>query len=111
MSREEKLKKSAKKITSCKKYSLYKDVTQAVPGAGDPKVKIIFIGETPGYWEDRKGIPFCGAAGKLLDKAFNNIGLKRNKVFIGNVLKHRPPGNRDPLPVEIEVCQPWFMNK
>lgn len=108
MRKEENLKKLAKKIASCKKCSLYKTATQAVPGDGNPKAKIMFIGEAPGYWEDQKGIPFCGAAGKLLDEALEKIGFKRNKVFIGNVLKHRPPGNRDPLPAETEACQPWL---
>jgi uracil-DNA glycosylase family 4 len=108
MSREEKLKKLAKKITSCKKCPLYKTATQAVPGAGDPETEVMFIGEAPGYWEDQKGIPFCGAAGRLLDKNLKNIDLKREEVFIGNILKHRPPENRDPLPQEVKACQFWL---
>lgn len=70
-------------------------------GAGDPNSKILFIGEAPGFWEDQKGEPFVGNAGKLLDYLLQSIKLERNKVFVTNILHHRPPGNRDPLPEEI----------
>ena len=68
----------------------------------------MFVGEAPGYWEDQKGIPFCGAAGKLLDELLVSIGLNRDKVFVGNMLKHRPPDNRDPQPAEMEACKEYL---
>ncbi len=98
----------AKQVGDCQRCSLYKRATQAVPGEGSAQAEIMFIGEAPGYWEDQKGIPFVGAAGKLLDKLLNSIDLKRNEVFIGNILKHRPPNNRDPLPDEVEACRFWL---
>lgn len=104
----EKLEELAKQISSCQYCPLYKSATQAVPGEGNPEAKIIFIGEGPGYWEDRKGIPFCGPSGELLDELLKLINLKRKDVFIGNVVKHRPPENRDPLPLEIEACKIWL---
>ena len=79
-----------------------------MPGEGNPDARIMFIGEGPGYHEDQRGIPFCGAAGKVLDELLALISLERKEVFIGNVTKHRPPGNRDPLPQEIEACRPWL---
>lgn len=108
MNRRELLKELAEKINNCQKCPLYKTATQAVPGEGDAAAKIFFIGEAPGYWEDQKGRPFVGAAGKLLDQSLAVIGLKRNDVFIANILKHRPPGNRDPLTQEVEACKTWL---
>lgn len=98
----------AKKISSCTRCPLYKKANNAVPGEGNSDAEIMLIGEGPGYWEDQKGIPFCGAAGKLLDRLLLSIKVARRDVFIGNMIKHRPPGNRDPLPFEIEACQPFL---
>jgi len=95
-------------IKKCQKCELYKTAMQAVPGEGSPKADIFFVGEGPGASEDKEGRPFCGAAGKFLDEMLAENGFKRSEVFIGNIVKHRPPGNRDPLPEEIEICTPWL---
>lgn len=108
MDKKEALDEIAKQVSKCQRCSLYKNANRAVPGEGNPDAKIMFIGEGPGYHEDQKGIPFCGAAGKLLDQLLQSIEVKREEVFIGNVVKHRPPGNRDPLPEEIEACKIWL---
>ncbi len=94
----------AQKVASCRKCSLYKTATNPVPGNGGSGAEILFIGEAPGFHEDQRGIPFCGAAGKLLDELLSSIGLDRNKVFVANMLKHRPPENRDPAVEEMEAC-------
>jgi uracil-DNA glycosylase family 4 len=107
-SKEERLKKIAARVEKCTRCVLYRGATMAVPGAGSPEAKAMFIGEGPGYHEDQQGLPFVGAAGKLLDKLLASINLKRSEVFIGNVIKHRPPGNRDPLPEEIEACRSFL---
>lgn len=98
----------AVKIRACQACSLYKGTTQAVPGEGDPNAKVFFIGEGPGYFEDKSGRPFVGPAGQLLERALGKVGLTREQVFIGNVVKHRPPENRDPLPIEIAACGGWL---
>lgn len=95
-------------IRSCEKCPLYKNRNKAVPGEGNPNADIIFIGEGPGASEDREGRPFCGAAGKFLDELLASIDLKRKDVYIGNVVKCRPPGNRDPEPEEIKKCWPYL---
>lgn len=82
--------------------------TNLVFGVGNPDAEILFIGEGPGYWEDIKAEPFVGPAGKLLDKLLELIGIKRSDVFITNVVMHRPPNNRDPLPEEIEAYGPYL---
>lgn len=82
--------------------------TQAVPGHGNPNAEIMFIGEGPGWHEDRQGLPFVGAAGQFLNEMLSNIGLSRDDVFITNVVKCRPPGNRDPLPDEIAACAAYL---
>ncbi len=92
-------------IMSCTRCPLHATRTQAVPGSGNPNAQVMFIGEAPGYHEDRQGVPFVGQAGKLLDQLLEGIGLAREDVFIANVLKCRPPENRDPLPAEIAACQ------
>ena len=74
-------------------------------GSGDPNSDLMFVGEAPGFHEDKQGVPFVGAAGKLLDQLLEGIGLTRAEVFVANVLKCRPPGNRDPLPEEIQACE------
>lgn len=106
--KKEELKKISQKVGECQRCPLYKRANRAVPGEGDPDARVFFIGEAPGYYEDQQGIPFCGAAGKLLDRLLQSIELDRERVFIGNMVKHRPPGNRDPLPEEIEACRPWL---
>lgn len=103
-----KLKEIAEKIKNCKKCELWKNRTNAVPGEGNPNAKIMFIGEAPGRNEDLYGIPFCGRAGAVLDDLLSEIGLKREDVFITNVVKCRPPGNRDPKPEEIAACSPFL---
>lgn len=108
MSAREKLEKIARRVSECTRCPLYKRANNPVPGEGNPKAEVMFIGEGPGYWEDQKGRPFVGQAGKLLDKLLALIKLKRGDVWIGNVIKHRPPGNRDPLPSEIEACRPFL---
>ena len=79
--------------------------TQVVFGSGDPSAELMFVGEAPGFHEDQQGVPFVGQAGQLLEKLLNGIGLSRTDVYIANVLKCRPPGNRDPQPEEIEACE------
>ena len=96
--------KIAKKIAQCQTCPLYETRTLAVPGEGDPTSDIMFIGEAPGLNEDKEGFPFVGRAGKLLDQLLNEIGLSRNKVFITNMVKCRPPNNRDPAPSEMSSC-------
>ena len=82
--------------------------TRAVPGEGDPNADVLLVGEAPGFHEDQQGRPFVGAAGQLLNELVDGIGLRREQVFIANVLKCRPPGNRDPLPDEIEACSSYL---
>lgn len=108
MSVQEEIKKIAQQIEDCQKCPLYKSATNAVPGGPNPDTDIVFIGEAPGYWEDKKGIPFCGRSGNLLNEMLNEINLERKDVFICNILKHRPPNNRDPKPEEIEACTPYL---
>lgn len=93
-----------KEILSCTKCELYKTKTNYVPGVGNESASIVFVGEAPGKDEDLKGEPFVGAAGKLLTELLLKIGLRREDVYICNVLKCRPPNNRDPTPDEIDKC-------
>jgi uracil-DNA glycosylase family 4 len=95
-------------ITVCKRCDLYKNATRAVPGEGPENAEIMFVGEAPGWNEDQQGRPFVGAAGKFLDQLFASIGMKREQVYIANIVKHRPPENREPLPVEIAACSVWL---
>lgn len=92
-------------IRSCTKCALHRSRTKAVPGAGPEDADIMFVGEAPGFHEDRRGQPFVGAAGSFLDELLEMIGLRRDEVYICNVLKCRPPQNRDPQPNEIEACR------
>jgi uracil-DNA glycosylase len=89
----------------CTRCPLSATRTQVVFGSGDPHADVMFVGEAPGFHEDANGVPFVGQAGKLLEKLLNGIGLSRTDVYIANVLKCRPPGNRDPHPEEIEACE------
>jgi DNA polymerase len=93
-------------VAGCTKCALAQGRTQVVFGTGSPTAELMFVGEAPGFHEDKQGVPFVGAAGQLLSKLLDGIGLKREDVYIANVLKCRPPGNRDPLPEEIESCEP-----
>jgi uracil-DNA glycosylase family 4 len=98
----------SKEIAVCRCCDLYKNATHAVPGEGPEDADIMFIGEAPGVNEDQQGRPFVGASGKFLDQLFASIGLSREQVFIANVVKHRPPENREPLPSEIAACKCWL---
>ena len=89
----------------CTRCRLAEGRTQVVFGNGDPDADLMFVGEAPGFHEDKQGVPFVGQAGKLLDQLLGGIGLTRDDVFVANVLKCRPPGNRDPQPDEIEACE------
>jgi len=93
-------------VAGCTKCALAQGRTQVVFGSGAPGAELMFVGEAPGFHEDKQGVPFVGAAGQLLSKLLAEIGLTRDEVYIANVLKCRPPGNRDPLPEEIEACEP-----
>src|SRR5690348_6120231 len=93
-------------VAGCTKCALAQGRTQVVFGTGSPTAELMFVGEAPGFHEDKQGVPFVGAAGQLLSKLLDGIGLRREDVYIANVLKCRPPGNRDPLPEEIESCEP-----
>jgi DNA polymerase len=94
--------------STCTKCPLAETRTQVVFGVGDPHADLVFVGEGPGAEEDRQGIPFVGRAGQLLTKLIEGIGLRRDGVYICNVVKCRPPGNRDPLPAEISACRPYL---
>ena len=104
MSDEQKLEKLAKQIKVCTRCELHGSRTEAVPGEGPTHAEIMFIGEGPGASEDKQGRPFVGASGKFLERLLEQASLTRTEVFITNVVKCRPPGNRDPLPDEIEIC-------
>jgi len=90
---------------ACERCELANGRTQVVFGSGNPYAELMFVGEAPGFHEDQQGVPFVGAAGQLLEKLLNGIGLSRPQVYIANVLKCRPPGNRDPQPAEVEACE------
>jgi DNA polymerase len=98
----------AAEIGACPKCDLARTRTHAVPGEGRPDADIVFIGEGPGFYEDQQARPFVGPAGKFLDELLASIGLRRQDVYIANVIKCRPPGNRDPLPAETAACKPWL---
>jgi DNA polymerase len=95
-------------ICACTLCPLHQGRTKAVPGEGPPNADIIFIGEGPGFHEDRQGRPFVGAAGQFLEELLAGIGMTREQVYITNVVKCRPPGNRDPLPNELLACEPYL---
>ena len=95
----------AAEIARCTRCLLHRGRTKAVPGEGPEHAEVMFIGEAPGFHEDQQGRPFVGAAGQFLEELLADIGLTRQQVFIANVIKCRPPGNRDPLPEEIEACK------
>jgi DNA polymerase len=95
-------------VSACRACPLGGSRTRAVPGEGPVDAEIMFIGEAPGYYEDQQGRPFVGAAGQFLEQLLASIGLKRSDVFIANIIKCRPPGNRDPLPEEIGACSGYL---
>ena len=105
------LEKIAEEVRQCRKCDLGSSRTNAVPGEGNPDARIMFVGEAPGADEDAQGRPFVGRAGQLLDKIIAACGLKRSDVFIGNILKCRPPGNRDPRAEEIISCLPYLQRQ
>jgi len=98
----------AAEVAQCTRCLLHRGRTRAVPGEGPQNAEIMFIGEAPGFYEDQQGRPFVGAAGQFLEELLKEIGLQREQVFIANVIKCRPPGNREPLPEEIEACKPFL---
>jgi len=110
MSKQDHLKTIEAEVKACRKCVLWKSRKNPVAGEGNPNAAVMFIGEAPGYWEDVRGRPFVGAAGKLLDEMLSRIGLSRSEVYIANILKCRPPENRDPLPIEVKACTP-FLNR
>lgn len=108
MSKAEELERIAAEVRQCTKCLLHRGRTHAVPGDGPADAKIMFIGEAPGFHEDQQGVPFVGAAGRFLEDLLEMIGMTRDQVYIANVIKCRPPANRDPLPEEIESCEPYL---
>jgi uracil-DNA glycosylase len=102
------LQEAAHEASACTKCRLAGGRTQVVYGTGNPDADLMFIGEGPGYYEDKQGEPFVGAAGQLLNRMLEEIGVRRSDVYIANVIKCRPPGNRDPLPEEVDACTPWL---
>jgi uracil-DNA glycosylase family 4 len=101
----------AHEASTCTKCRLAATRTHVVFGVGDPDADVLFIGEAPGLHEDKQGEPFVGAAGQLLTRMLGDIGLTREQVYIANILKCRPPGNRDPQEDEIETCTPWLVEQ
>ncbi len=107
----EKLTTLNKKILTCSRCPLHENRQHVVPGEGSAIAKIMFIGEGPGAKEDETGHPFVGASGKFLDEMLASINLKRSDIYIANVVKCRPPKNRDPLPEEVATCWPWLLEQ
>lgn len=101
----------SEQIKGCEKCRLCETAKNAVPGEGNPDSDIVFIGEAPGATEDEQGKPFVGRAGQLLEFLLHQIKRNREDVWIGNIIKHRPPQNRDPMPDEIEACQPYLTSQ
>ena len=106
--RQAAMEKIAAEIRVCEKCQLHKGRTKAVPGDGRFNTEILFVGEGPGFHEDQQGLPFVGASGKYLEQLLEMIGLTRKDVFITNIVRCRPPQNRDPERVEIEACEPYL---
>ena len=107
----EKFKGIRDEVVGCKKCSLYKTRILPVVGQGSHQAKVVFVGEAPGANEDKTGVPFCGNSGKILDELFESIGYKKEDAYICNILKCRPPGNRDPLPAEKAACVPYLIKQ
>ena len=102
------LEEAALDASTCTRCRLSQGRTQVVYGVGDPNADLMFIGEAPGFHEDKQGEPFVGAAGQLLNQLLTEIGIAREDVYINNTVNCRPPANRDPLPDELEACKPWL---
>ena len=111
MDKKEELENLHKKWKEECQCELKKTATQAVPGDGNPDTEIVFIGEAPGRSEDKLGHPFVGAAGKFLEEMLSLINIKREEVYITNIVKYRPPNNRDPLPEEKSSCREWLLEE
>jgi len=111
LSKVELIEKIAEEVRACVKCPLGKERRNAVPGEGNIDAVVVFVGEAPGYWEDVKGSPFVGAAGKILNTLLTKIDLSRDHVFITNVVKCRPPDNRDPKPDEVETCTSLYLDR
>lgn len=102
------LEELSREIAACQDCELAKHRARAVPGEGPANAAVLFIGEAPGWHEDQQGRPFVGPAGQYLNQLLGMVGLRREDVYIGNVIKCRPPENRDPLPMEIQACRKWL---
>jgi uracil-DNA glycosylase len=111
LGRAEELAALATSAAGCTRCPLAGGRTQVVFGSGDPAADLMFVGEAPGFHEDQQGVPFVGQAGKLLERLLAGIGLERRGVYIANVIKCRPPGNRDPQPEEIEACESYLFRQ
>jgi uracil-DNA glycosylase len=98
----------AAEAAGCTRCRMHQGRTQVVFGQGDPRADLMFVGEAPGFHEDRQGVPFVGPSGQLLNRLLEGIGLRREDVYIANAVKSRPPQNRDPQPDEIAACRPWL---
>lgn len=108
MEKKELLEECRKEVRECRECSLWKSRKNVVFGEGNPDSKIVFVGEAPGYNEDVKGIPFCGRAGDVLNLLLSSVNLKREEIYITNIIKCRPPENRDPQEEEIKTCTPYL---
>jgi len=108
---KEEMRQIRDEILSCKKCPLYKTRIYPVIGQGSHEADIMFVGEAPGFNENKTGRPFCGNAGKVFDELLNSADLKREDIYIGNILKCRPPDNRNPLQSEIEACTPYLIRQ
>ncbi len=98
-------------LRECQACRLASGRTQVVFGTGNPHASIMFVGEAPGFYEDKQGVPFVGAAGKLLTELLESVGLSRAEIYIANVIKCRPPNNRNPQPDEVETCKPFLLQQ
>jgi len=108
MEKDQEMEELEQQIITCQKCTLWKGRTHAVVGGGSPRANVMFIGEAPGFHEDKQGVPFVGKAGKILDELLESIGLTREEIYIANILKCRPPNNRNPLQSEIRACTPYL---
>jgi uracil-DNA glycosylase len=106
--RRQALEEIAAEVRRCQRCPLYEGALKGVPGEGDPDAEVMLVGEAPGWHENQQGRPFVGAAGQFLNDLLRSVGLRREQVFIANVIKHRPPDNRDPLPDEMGACLPYL---
>ena len=111
MAQLESLDAVAKEVAGCTRCALHRTALNPVPGTGNPRAELMIVGEAPGATEDEQGKPFVGAAGQLLTKILGAVNLERDDVFICNVLKHRPPGNRNPMPDEVTACSPFLFRQ